>query len=364
MEIKVNRQEFLSKAQALEKITPRRGASPILGDILLNVGDGECVMTASDTEITLELRCRCEETEGTGRVCIKAVDFISALSPLNDEEVSIRVADDGLSMDIVHRLGLIHLSCDNSEDYPMPARAVYDDSHEVDADFVKNAIKNSMWATSNDALREVLNGLYFNACDGCLDVVGSDGHSLVRNRADYSGQNFSVLLSAKVCNVIQPMIASQDKLTICLGVDGCRLVQTSFTLDVRLKGGRYPAYNRVLDQRTDIELSVDRQLMHYAIQNAMQFADASMSRLLVMELKDGNITLEGANSNYGNSSRVSIPVDYSGKSVRIGVQGASILNIFGKMSADKLTVRMSASDRPVFIEQGNVVMLTMPILLS
>ena len=43
-------------------------------------------------------------------------------------------------------------------------------------------INHSIFATAQDELRPVMNGIYFDLTPECLAIVATDGHKLVRNK--------------------------------------------------------------------------------------------------------------------------------------------------------------------------------------
>ena len=63
-------------------------------------------------------------------------------------------------------------------------RSVPDDANviTIDSNLLYNSISRSLFATAQDELRPVMNGIYFDLAADSLTVVASDGHKLVRSQ--------------------------------------------------------------------------------------------------------------------------------------------------------------------------------------
>ena len=52
----------------------------------------------------------------------------------------------------------------------------------LQAELLSDSLTRSLFATAQDELRPVMNGVYFDLREDALAVVASDGHRLVRNK--------------------------------------------------------------------------------------------------------------------------------------------------------------------------------------
>jgi hypothetical protein len=72
----------------------------------------------------------------------------------------------------------------NANEYPqashLGANAV---EVNLGADVLMNGINRALFATADDELRPVMNGIYFDITTEDLTFVASDGHKLVRNKS-------------------------------------------------------------------------------------------------------------------------------------------------------------------------------------
>ena len=75
-----------------------------------------------------------------------------------------------------------------------------------------NGINKSLFATADDELRPVMNGVFFDIMPDNITFVASDGHKLVRNRnfAVHSEQSTSFILPKKPAKTLKDILVKDD----------------------------------------------------------------------------------------------------------------------------------------------------------
>ena len=118
-----------------------------------------------------------------------------------------------------------------------------------------------LFATAQDELRPVMNGVYFDLTPECLAIVAGDGHKLVRNKVFniQSEQPASFILPKKPATLLRNMLQKEGG-DVVIRFDE-RNAEISFdegSITCRLIEGRYPNYNSVIPQNNPNVLTVDR----------------------------------------------------------------------------------------------------------
>ena len=100
---------------------------------------------------------------------------------------------------------MFSLPIDNADEYPM-SQPVSDFANTITIQntILAENINRSIFATAQDELRPVMNGIYFDLTPDCLCVVASDGHKLVRNKifTIKSDQPTAFILPKKPANLL------------------------------------------------------------------------------------------------------------------------------------------------------------------
>ena len=83
----------------------------------------------------------------------------------------------------------------------------------MDAQMLLNGISRSLFATADDELRPVMNGIYFDIHTDDLTFVASDGHKLVRlrNLSVKSPERASFILPKKPANLLKAFYQRKER---------------------------------------------------------------------------------------------------------------------------------------------------------
>jgi DNA polymerase-3 subunit beta len=169
------------------RVINSKNALPILGDVLCMVDEEKqtITMTGSDSEAWLTYQLQLQECEGGGPFCIGADLLRDALSELSEQPVTIlATTESDMKLRLQHESGETVLPLENADEYPTPRHI---DSHvnqwSLESGMLKRVLKRSMFATANDDLRPVMNGIYFDQCE--------DGDRLLREFAQSVAQQVS-----------------------------------------------------------------------------------------------------------------------------------------------------------------------------
>ena len=104
-------------------------------------------------------------------------------SPITEQPLTILATTESDNrFTLKHESGTTVLPLELSDEYPTPRRIDSSvNEWTLESGMLKRVLKRSMFATANDDLRPVMNGVYFDQCDGVLNIVATDGHVLIRN---------------------------------------------------------------------------------------------------------------------------------------------------------------------------------------
>ncbi len=168
----------------LSKVISSKNALPILNNILCEVKGNNMKLTASDTELTMNTVICLQEVEGEGKFCAPAAKIKDAMSQLSEQPVTIIAAiESDMRLTIQHQTGEVFFPIENADEYPLPTADNYTETlNDIKGEWLRDAIKRTLWATSGNDMRPIMNGVYFGLNDGFLDVVASDGHVLVKSK--------------------------------------------------------------------------------------------------------------------------------------------------------------------------------------
>ena len=360
------------------RVINSKNALPILGDILCMVDEQQqtITMTGSDSEAWLHYKVQLMECEGGGSFCIGADLLRDALAELPEQPVTIlATTESDMKFRLQHETGETELPLEASDEYPTPRWFEAGERTEwtLQTGMVKRVLKRSMFATANDDLRPVTNGIYFDQADGYLNIVASNGNVLIRNAEQVENTNGAFIMTKKAANLLPTLLDGGDE--ECKVEFDERLVSIEcglMTFVFLMVNGKYPNYMSVIPQDSPYSLQADRTALLKAVRNVAHFTNSS-SRMVRLDISSNqNMTLYGEDFDFSTQANDRIDIDYSdAKDMTIGVKADSIIEELSRIVEKTVCIHFTDPSRAVTIVpvdplyQGEeITMLLMPMLVN
>lgn len=183
MKFIVSSTSLFSHLQAISRVINSKNSLPILDCFLMELVDGTLSLTASDSETTLSTSLEVIESDSNERFAISSKTLLEALKEIPEQPLVFEINTDNLEITIQYQNGKYSLIGQNADEYPQaPALGGNSVHMTIDAPILLNGINRSLFATADDELRPVMNGIYFDITTENITFVASDGHKLVRNK--------------------------------------------------------------------------------------------------------------------------------------------------------------------------------------
>ena len=362
-----------SRLSALARVINSKNSLPILGDFVFEVEGTTLRLTASDSENTMKTVVELNESDGDGRFAVGSHNLLEAVKGISEQPISFDVNQNDNIAKISYQNGQFSLPIENADEFPM-AQEVGDGAKVINMpnNILADNINRSLFATAQDELRPVMNGIYFDLMTDCLAIVASDGHKLVRNKvfSVRDDQPASFILPKKPATLLKNTLDKDDsEVVIRFDERNAEIIFGNTTLQCRLIEGRYPNYNSVIPQDNPNELTIDRKTLIGALRRVLPFASES-SQLVRLHLENGKIEVSSEDIDFATSAKEEIACDYSGNTMNIGFKGSSLNEILNNLSSSDVTLQLADPSRPCLIvpveqpENEEILMLIMPMLLN
>ena len=375
--------KFIISKTALEmavknicRVINPKNALPILADILCMVDEERktITMTGSDSEAWLTYQIALQECEGGGPFCIGADLLRDALAELSEQPLTILATTESDNrFTLRHESGTTVLPLELSDEYPTP-RHIDSTVNEwsLESGMLKRVLKRSMFATANDDLRPVMNGVYFDQQDGVLNVVASNGHVLIRNAEEVDNAPDSFIMTKKAANLLPTLMDGDDEVVMAFDDRAVRVEQGPMSFTFLMVEGKYPNYMSVIPQDAPYSLTADRQALLKALRNVAHFTPGSSRLVKLTMLSNQTMELRGEDFDYSTEATDRIGIDYpAGRDMTLGVKADSIIDELSRIIEPQVTMRFTDPSRAVTFNpveplyQGEeITMLLMPMLLN
>ena len=170
-----------SHLQAISRVINSKNALPILDCFLFELQDGTLSATVSDSETTMVTTVEVNESDMDGRFAVTAKTLLDALKEIPEQPLTFEINTDSLEITVQYQNGKYSLMGQNADEFPQSAMLGDNAVRvEMDAQVLLGGINRAVFATADDELRPVMNGIYFDITTEDITMVASDGHKLVR----------------------------------------------------------------------------------------------------------------------------------------------------------------------------------------
>lgn len=374
MRFTVSSSALSSKLNMLAKVIGSKNSLPILDCFLFQVANGEMSITASDSDNVIKSTLALTDHDGEGEFCVPNRVILDALKELPEQPLHFDVdaAGEAVAIKIVYQNGLYNFTGQSAEEYPR-TQSMNDACTTVSlpTEMLINNISRSLFATANDELRPVMNGIYFDLTADALAIVASDGHKLVRSK------NFTIKsespsafnLPKKPASLLKNILSKDGDDAIIKFDDRSAEIQfTDGVMRCRLIDGRYPNYNSVIPNNPN-EVTVDRRGLQSALRRVLPFASES-SQLIRFHIESGRFEVSSEDIDFSTSAKEQLSCEYNGSPISIGFKGSSLMEILSNLTSDNIIIQLADPSRAGIIvpaeqpENENILMLIMPMLLN
>ena len=351
MEFKVSSQELLKGISDVSKAIPSKSALAILENFLFVLNGNILEITASDTELTLRTDVEVDSTAEEGSMAVPARHIIDLLKALPDQPISIKTVSDS-SFECRWSSGNSVLPYFPAEDYP-EIKGTGDDAQKVvfPAQTLVDGINGTVYATADDEMRPVMNGIYFDIDVDSTTLVASDSHKLIcYTTGDVKAPGArSFILHKKPANVLKSIIGKDIEEVEVIFDSTTVVFKFGTTMMVcRLIVGKYPKYRDVIPQNNANILKINRTQFLNTIRRVAVCANKA-SNHVKFDLKPDQLETTAQDLGFATTAYEKISCDYSGDNLTIGFKSPFLVDILSNMTCENLVMKFADPRRAALI---------------
>lgn len=375
MKFVISSTELLGHLQAISRVISNKNTLPILDNFLFQLADNELKITASDLETTLITTINLENVTDNGSIAIPARILTDILKEFPDQPLTFDINTETFGIVLTTENGKYNVVGQNGEDFPhLPV--IKDDqktSIQLNANILLTGITKTLFATADDELRPVMNGIYIELSSDNMIFVASDAHKLVRYRRNdiKADQESSFILPKKPASLLKAILPKEEN-DVMLEFDDKNAFFTlsNYKLVSRLVEGNYPSYNSVIPTNNPNKLTIDRIELYNALKRVSLFSNQA-SNLVKLDLKGNQLNVSAQDIDFSISANERLNCQYEGDDMEIGFKSSFLVEILSNIESSDVLVELSDPSRagilfPVEKEDADedVLMLLMPMMIN
>ncbi|MDA3953668.1 MAG: DNA polymerase III subunit beta [Bacteroidales bacterium] len=375
MKFVISSTELLSHLQAISRVISNKNTLPILDNFLFQLSDKELKITASDLETTLITTIELENVTDEGLIAIPARIITDTLKEFPDQPLTFDINTDTFGVVITTENGKYNVVGLNGEDFPQ-LPVIKDDqktSINLTADVLLSGITKTLFATADDELRPVMNGVFIELAPDGMTFVASDAHKLVRyKRLDVKAdQESAFILPKKPASLLKAILPKEENEVVMEFDDkNAFFTLSNYKLVSRLVEGNYPSYNSVIPTNNPNKLTIDRLELYNALKRVALFSNQA-SNLVKLDLKGNQLNVSAQDIDFSISANERLNCQYEGDDMEIGFKSSFLIEILSNIASSDVLVELSDPSRAGILfpaEKENadedVLMLLMPMMIN
>lgn len=300
MEFVTNVSRLKTEVNLLNGIAERKSGVAALSSLLIETTKTGIRMTGTDLDTTVQVEFPAT-IKAEGSICIPAKKLCDIVKSLDSGEVKIKKeANDWARLTCgtsKHRFA--GMAKDNFPDVPV----VEAEEVTVDGELLKNLIKKTCFAITQEEGRYVLSGAKLEVENGTIRMVATDGHriSLMSDQIDDIEATLNVLIPKKALTEVVKFAGNE--VVITNSQNHIKFESGDRILISRKIVGNFPNYVLALPKGNEVEVSFAGDEMTKALRRVSKAAD-EVSKAVKFEVTKDQILLSATSAGEGESEDV------------------------------------------------------------
>ena len=370
MKIVCYKDSILKAINSVTKAVASKTTMPVLEGILIQTNDNEIKLTTYDLEIGIEYVMDSEIKE-QGSTVVNAFMFSEIIRKLPDTEIKISLNSQNL-LEIECEGALYKLATMNPDDFPELPKIEVENSIELEQNVLKNMIRKTIFAVSNEDSRPIFTGSLFEVKNNQLNIVSIDGFRLALRKKylDKSTNDFSAVIPGKTLNEVNKILSdSFDAVKIGVSKNQALFQMDNCKIVTRIIDGEFLNYNNVIPDNWETRIKVNKNNIQNSFERISLISSSSIEKEKKYPVKVnvgvGNVLISCTNQT--GDAKEELFVETEGKGLEVGFNPKYFLDSLKAIDDEEVYIQFGSSISPCIIksiENDEYVYMILPIRLK
>ena len=365
MKVIFDRAELVTAVSNVQRAVSTKNTIPALEGILIKTQKDKAILTGYDLDIGIRTEIPATVIE-EGEIILSAKLFSDMVKRLPDNTVTLETDDKLVSY--IHS-GVADYQIIGMSSYEFPELPTFDtiESFYIDSPTLKNMIKQTGYAISDNMSKPIYTGSLFELKAGYLNVVSIDGFRMaVRKEKIGTDAAFSFIAPGKTLGEIQKLNSSEEsRVQIIVGKKHVVFNVENYSVISRLIEGKFIEYEGTIPKGAATKLKVKTKDISAAVERMSLLTSEKMQSPVRVIVADEGIKLHCTTVVGKASDYVEIP--FEGDEVEIGFNTKYLLDALKNADTDELVFEFNGSLKPLKIlptSGDSFVFLVVPMRLA
>jgi len=374
MKISITKDPVLDALQQVQNVVSTRTTLPILSNVLLRASGDILELTTTDLDVGIRRRV-CATVAKPGATSLPARRLFSIVRELPEGEIEIEV-DDKNNAAISCGSSFFRIVGLPAEEFPPLPKLEGGKSFKIEQQALRDMLRKTAYAISNDETRYVLNGIYLGFKSEKLTVVATDGRrlALVEHDLEFPKANEAeAILPTKAVMELMHLLGDKGEVIVTLtenqmafemqveaqeaapqgkkgekettkkGTEGSNVLLVS-----KLIEGTYPNYRQVIPTESKERVSLEREALLTALRRASLLC-TEKSNSVKLQFSKNNLSIIAKSPDVGEAKE-SMAINYKGKEVAVAFNPDYLMDPLKNLDNDEVFIELTDELSPGVIK--------------
>lgn len=372
MKFSVSSSELLEGLVSVSKVISAKPSLTILENFLFDLKEDGLVVTASDGETTLRTTIPIAQIDEVGSIAVPAKLLTDSLKEFPDQPITFTLSEGVMNME--WSSGASKIPCYNAIDFPqLPEIGAISENVTIPAGMLLSGINNTIYATAEEELRPVMNGIFFDLDTESATLVASDAHKLIcyEFKGAKPSQKSSFILHKKPAAVLRSLLGkASGEVAVKFDNKNAYFAFDGNVLVCRLIEGNYPAYRTVIPKNNINKMTIGRSEFLNVVKR-IAVCSNQVSNQIKLKLSFNQVLVSAQDLTFAMSAHEALPCQYDGEEMEIGFKSNFLLEILGNLPYQNICLELSDPCRAALIVSAddanpdeNICALLMPVMIN
>lgn len=353
-EFTITRENLLNALLTVNGAVDRKQSKAILGNVLINHGENELVLTATDLEMQITAWTKCN-AGSPGMTTVSARKFIDITRSFEDD-AELAIAFDDKIMRIVAGKSKFVLGVLPANEYPGFEEGVNEIELTLPRAEILEILNRTSFAMAQSDVRVFFNGLLLEAGSGMLTAVAADGHrmAIYRIKAPLITREVPArfLLPRNAVSEIMRLLNSINDETVDFyaGSNHIRIMTQKFSFLSRLIEASYPGYERAIPRNHERKIILEADALKRALLRMIILANEK-TRAIILSMEANQVTITTNNRDQEEAVEV-LAAETTGDPLKIGINASYLLDVLNCMDHTRIVMFLGKEDSSILVESG------------
>jgi len=359
------RSELASAVSNVQRAVSSKASIPALEGILIKAYGSQLVLTGYDLEIGITTNMEATVNE-EGEIVVSAKLFSDIVRKLPEEIVCIET-DERLITYITSGQADYQIVGISSNEYPELPSFEQTDNIVVNAEILKNMIRQTIFAVSDNMAKPIYTGSLFDIEDNILRVVSVDGYRMAirEENIDSTSKNKFVVPGKTQSEILKLITDDKKDVEIIVGQRHINFKIENYSIISRLIEGNFLDYKTTVPKTAQTELVINTRLLSNAVDRMSLLTSEKIQSPVRCSITSDEIKLSCSTA-VGKANDV-LSVSTIGADVEIGFNNRYLLDALKNSDTDEIKLILNGPLAPMIVKPVNsdsFTFLVVPMRLS